>query len=50
MFSPEEFSGYDARPDFDWSKIVNLLYSDKARALAKEMLRQRRKEKEKQTT
>ena len=49
MFSPEEFSGYDARQDFEWSKIVNLLYSDKARALAKEMLRQRRKEKEKQT-
>jgi hypothetical protein len=41
MFSPEEFSGYDARPDFDWSKIVNLLYSKKAKTLAREMLRQR---------
>src|SRR3989337_56233 len=45
MFSPEEFPGYDARPDFDWNKIVDLLYSEKAKTLARETLRQRRKEK-----
>jgi hypothetical protein len=45
MFSPEEFPGYDARQDFDWSKILSLLYSEKAKTLAQETLRQRRKEK-----
>ena len=44
MFSQEEFTGYDARPNFDWDKIVGLLYSAKAKALALEMLRQRKKE------
>jgi predicted metal-dependent HD superfamily phosphohydrolase len=47
MFSPEEFPGYNARPSFDWDKIVSLLYSEKAKALAMEMLRQRRTEKPK---
>jgi hypothetical protein len=46
MFSPEEFPGYDARPDFDWNKIVSLLYSEKAKTVATEMLRQRRKERQ----
>jgi predicted metal-dependent HD superfamily phosphohydrolase len=45
MFSPEEFPSYDSRPEFDWNKVVDLLYSDKAKALARKMLRQRRKEK-----
>src|SRR4030065_143346 len=45
MFSPEEFPGYDSRPGFDWNKIVGLLYSAKAKTLARKMLRQRRKEK-----
>ena len=45
MFSPEEFPGYDSREGFDWKKIVGLLYSEKAKTLAREMLRQRRKEK-----
>jgi hypothetical protein len=45
MFSSEEFSGYDSRPGFDWNKIVDLLYSEKAKALARKMLRQRQKEK-----
>ena len=45
MFSPEEFPGYDSRPGFDWNKIVDLLYSEKAKSLARKMLRQRRKEK-----
>jgi len=45
MFSQEEFPSYDARPDFDWNKIVDLLYSEKAKTLVRETLRQRRKEK-----
>jgi predicted hydrolase (HD superfamily) len=47
MFSREEFPGYDARPDFDWEKIVDLLYSEKAKTLSREMLSQRRLEKAK---
>jgi hypothetical protein len=44
MFSPEEFPGYNSRPDFDWERTISLLYSEKARTLAGEMLRQRRTE------
>ena len=50
MFSQEESSGYDSKPDFDWNRIVGLLYSEKAKILAKEMLRQRRNEKSKRTS
>jgi hypothetical protein len=50
MFSPEEFPGYDSRPDFDWNKILDLFYSEKAKTLATEMLRQRRKEKSKRVS
>lgn len=45
MFSIEEFPIYNSRPNFDWKKIVDLLYSKKAKSLAKELLQQRRKEK-----
>jgi hypothetical protein len=45
MFSPEEFPVYDSRPDFDWNKIVDLIYSEKGKRLAKDMLKQRRNEK-----
>jgi hypothetical protein len=48
MFSPEEFPGYDSRPEFDWNKIVNLLYSEKAKTLAKQLLIERQTEKKKQ--
>jgi len=44
MFSPEEFPGYDSRPSFDWSKIIDLFYAKKTKTLAKKLLRQRRKE------
>jgi hypothetical protein len=44
MFSPEEFPYYNSIADFDWSKIVNLIYSEHMRQLAKEMLKQRRNE------
>jgi hypothetical protein len=49
MFSPEEFSIYDARPKFDWDKIVGLIYTEQGKKLAKGMLQQRRKE-QKQAT
>ena len=45
MFSKEEFPVYDSRPDFDWNRIVDLIYSGKGKRLAKEMLKQRRHEK-----
>lgn len=41
MFSPEEFPYYNSIADFDWNKIVNLIYSEHIRQLAKEMLKQR---------
>ena len=44
MFSPEEFPYYNSIADFDWNKIVNLMYSEHMRQLAKEMLKQRQKE------
>lgn len=44
MFSPEEFPHYNAKPNFDWNEIVNLIYSEHARVLAKKMLQQRRTE------
>jgi hypothetical protein len=44
MFSPEEFHYYNSRVDFNWDEIVNLIYSERARRLAKEMLKQRRYE------
>ena len=44
MFSPEEFPHYNSKPDFDWNKIVDLIYSEHARDLAKKLLQQRRNE------
>ena len=49
MFSPEEFPVYDARPNFDWDKIIGLIYTQKGKKLAETMLRQRRKEKKGKT-
>ena len=45
MFSPEEFPHYDSRANFDWDKIVELIYSENAKRLARELLQQRRNEK-----
>jgi hypothetical protein len=45
MFSPEEFPYYNSRADFDWDKIVDLIYSQRAKRLAKELLEKRRSEK-----
>jgi hypothetical protein len=44
MFSKEEYPHYNSRKDFDWNKIVALVYSIKAKQLAEELLAQRRKE------
>jgi hypothetical protein len=44
MFSPEEFPYYNSRAGFDWEKIVDLIYSEHAKQLAKELLKQRRNE------
>jgi hypothetical protein len=44
MFSPEEFSHYNSRAGFDWEKIVDLIYSESAKRLAKDLLKQRRNE------
>ncbi len=46
MFTPEEFPTYSSREGFDWEKIISLIYSEKGRALAREMLAQRRAEQE----
>jgi predicted metal-dependent HD superfamily phosphohydrolase len=44
MFSQEEYQYYNAREGFDWTKVVNLIYSKKGQELAKQLLTQRRKE------
>jgi hypothetical protein len=38
MLSPEEFPYYDSIPNFNWEKIIDLIYSEKIRNLAKELL------------
>lgn len=44
MFSKEEFSHYNSRKDFDWKNILNLIYSEKGKRLAKECLAQRKQQ------
>ncbi len=44
MFSPEEFPVYNRRPNFDWNKILDLIYSEKGKKLAGTMLEEREKE------
>jgi hypothetical protein len=41
MFSPEEFTHYNSKPNFDWNQILDLIYHEHARALAKKLLQQR---------
>ncbi len=45
MFSKEEYAHYDSGKDFDWNRIVALMYSKQAKQLAQDLLSQRRKEK-----
>lgn len=42
MFSPEEFPFYNSRADFDWDRIVDLIYSEHGKHMAKELLEKRR--------
>ena len=44
MFSKEEFSHYNSKKDFDWNNIINLIYSEKGKRLAKEWLAQRKQQ------
>ncbi len=41
MFSPEEFMHYNSKPNFDWNQILDLIYHEHARTLAKKLLQQR---------
>jgi fatty-acid desaturase len=43
----EEYPHYNSRKDFDWNKIVALIYSKESKQLAEELLAQRRKEQNK---
>ena len=44
MFSPEEFPHYNSKPNFDWNTIVDLIYSEGGRNLARKLLHQRKSE------
>lgn len=44
MFTPQEYVYYNGREGFDWDKILNLIYTEKGRDLARAWLAQRRKE------
>jgi hypothetical protein len=42
MFSSEEFPHYNSQPNFDWNKIIDLIYSEHCRKVANDLLRQRK--------
>jgi hypothetical protein len=44
MFSPEEFPHYNSQLNFDWNKIISLIYTKHCRKMAKDLLEQRRSE------
>jgi hypothetical protein len=44
MFSPEEFPHYNSQPNFNWNKIIGLIYSGHCREVAKDLLQNRRSE------
>ena len=41
MFSPEEFPYYNSKPNFNWKKIIDLIYSDRGKDLTKKLLKKR---------
>jgi hypothetical protein len=41
MFSPQEFPHYNSKPNFNWNEIVELIYHEHAKNLAKQFLQQR---------
>jgi hypothetical protein len=47
MFSNEEFSYYNSKPNFNWNEIIDLIYHQHARRLAKKLLWQRKTEENK---
>ena len=44
MFSPQEFPYYNSKPDFNWNEIIDLIYSEHMRDLAKKLLKKRKAE------
>jgi hypothetical protein len=44
MFSKEEYPHYNSQNDFDWNKIVDLIYSPDGKELAQKWLAQRKTE------
>lgn len=44
MFTKEEYPYYNSKTDFDWNKIITLIYSNQGKQLATKMLIQRQKE------
>jgi len=42
MFCPEEFQNYDSRPNFNWVEVIDSMYNDHSKNLAKELLQQRK--------
>ena len=44
MLTQEEFIYYDSKSEFDWRKIINSIYSDHIKQIAKDLLQQRRRE------
>jgi hypothetical protein len=41
MLSPEEFSRYNSRPGFRWSKVLDSMYTERAKSLAQKLLHRR---------
>jgi len=41
MFSPEEFPHYNSKANFEWNKILDLIYHEHVRTFAKNLLIQR---------
>jgi predicted metal-dependent HD superfamily phosphohydrolase len=44
MFTPEEYPHYNSQDGFDWNKIIDLIYSEKGKELAKTWLKKRKTE------
>ena len=44
MLTQEEFIYYNSKPDFNWRKIINSIYSEHIKQIAKDLLQQRRQE------
>jgi len=42
MFSPEEFPHYDTRQGFNWNAVINSMYAEHAKDLARIMLAERK--------